>query len=160
MAPSESVLPSARSSSTVSSIAYQRYAAAFRRRQPLIQGAPAGRAAASPPSGRGFIRRMRDTLCRAARYLAAPMRWGKEPELPRPGDRLGAAVNVELGVDVAQVRPDRVGRNEQLGGDLGSLEVAGQVPDHAQLRRAEFVQEGSTLTLRLCRLTRAHVPDS
>src|SRR4029450_3116994 len=63
----------------------------------------------------------------------------EETELPRAGDRLGAAVRVELCVDVAQVGPHRVGRDEELARDLGRLEVARQVADDAQLSLAELL---------------------
>ena len=100
--------------------------------------------------GDGCVTR-RHAVCVIARRLArrgSPWRPSARPrpgrqqaELAGAGDRLAAAVGVELGVDVAHVRPDRVGRDEQLGGDLGRLEVAGQVAQDAQLGVAELVAQ-------------------
>ena len=50
-------------------------------------------------------------------------------------------MGAELGVDVALMRPDRVGRHEQLGGDLGRAQVGRKVSDDAQLRLAELIEQ-------------------
>ena len=86
--------------------------------------------------------------------LAPAVRWREEPELTSAVDCFGAAVGVELGVDVAQVRSDRVRRDEQLGGDFRRAEVAGQVSDDAQLCLAELVDEGRWLATGLGRRRR------
>jgi hypothetical protein len=50
-------------------------------------------------------------------------------------------VGVELGVDVPDVGSHGVRRDEQLGGDLGRLEVARQVAQDAELGVAERVEQ-------------------
>ena len=72
----------------------------------------------------------------------------EEPELARASDRFGAAVRVELRVDVTEVRLDRVDRDLELGGDLGRLQVAGQVPENTQFGGAELVECRRSVSLR------------
>ena len=60
------------------------------------------------------------------------------------GYGLGAAVNVELGVAVAQVRPDRAGRDEQVGGDLRRAQVGWQIFDDTHLCCATSPTSAST----------------
>ena len=87
--------------------------------------------------------------------LERPAGWRQQAELARTVDRLGAAVRVELGVDVAQVRPDRVRRDEQLGGDVGRAEVAGQVADDAELGLAELLAQRARRSAASARRRRA-----
>ena len=81
--------------------------------------------------------------------LERPAGWRQQAELARTVDRFGAAVRVELGVDVAQVRPDRVRRDEQLGGDLGRAKVGGQVADDAELGLAELLAQRARRSRRI-----------
>src|SRR5215468_6714453 len=68
-----------------------------------------------------------------------PPGWGEQPQLAGTGDRLGAGVSIELGVDVAHVGARRVARDAELGGNLGCFQVAGQVPENAQFGVAEVL---------------------
>ena len=83
----------------------------------------------------------------------------EQPQLAGARDRLAAAVGVELGVDVAKVGPDRVGGDEQLGGDLGRLEVAGQVAHDAQLGLAELLAQGRRRVAALAGDSVQHIED-
>ena len=83
----------------------------------------------------------------------------QQPDLPGAGDRLRAGVRVELGVDVAQVRADRVRGDEQLGRDLGRLQVARQVSDDAQLRVAERLPQRRGVAARARRRAGEDVDD-
>jgi hypothetical protein len=53
-------------------------------------------------------------------------------------------MNAELGVHVAQVHPDRVGRAEQLGGDLRRAQVGRQISDETRLCCATSPTSAST----------------
>ena len=55
---------------------------------------------------------------------------------------------------MAQVRPHRVRRDEQLGSDLRRLQVARQVPDDAELSLAQLVQHRRGLAARRPAMTR------
>jgi hypothetical protein len=65
------------------------------------------------------------------RTSGQPARRPEQPELAGAVDRLRPVVNAELRVDVSQVGPDGVRRHEQLGGDLGRLQVAREVSHDA-----------------------------
>jgi hypothetical protein len=73
-----------------------------------------------------------------APHLAQP-RGADQAQVPGALDGFGAAVGVELRVDVAQMGPDGVGGDVKLGRDLGGLQVARQVPDHPQLGLAQLL---------------------
>ena len=68
-----------------------------------------------------------DVVDRGFGELSDP-RGCQQAQLAGALDRLGAIVHVELRINVAQVRPHRVRRDEQLGRDLRRLQVAGQEP--------------------------------
>jgi hypothetical protein len=72
------------------------------------------------------------------------VRWRKKPELSSAVDGLSATVGAELGVDVAQVRPNRVRRYEQLAGDLRRAQVGRQISDDTHLCCATSPTSAST----------------
>jgi len=64
--------------------------------------------------------------------------------------RLVAAVDAELGLQVARMDADGVHREEQLIGDLGSREVGRQVAQHPDLAEGElFIQAAAANPSRL-----------
>jgi len=64
--------------------------------------------------------------------------------------RLVAAVDAELGLQVARMDADGVHREEQLIGDLGSREVGRQVAQHPDLAEGElFIQAATASPSRL-----------
>jgi hypothetical protein len=66
---------------------------------------------------------------------------GRPPAAAVPGalHGRGAVTDLELGVDPAEMRADRVHRDGQLAGDLRPGQVRRQIPQHSELARAEFL---------------------
>src|SRR5215469_5920795 len=58
---------------------------------------------------------------------------GEQAQVAGPGDGLGPAVGAKLGVQVADMGLDGIGRDIQLAGDFRPGQVGGQVAQHAQL---------------------------
>src|SRR6202167_6515020 len=76
--------------------------------------------------------------CRAPSVLAG--RPGREqPYLAGPMHGRGAILGLELGVNVADVRINRVDRDRQLAGDLRAGEIRRQVPQHPQLAGTQLL---------------------
>ena len=77
----------------------------------------------------------RATVPRSVFRSAAPCtrRRGEQAELSRPRDSVRAVVDAELRVQMTHVGPYRVDRHEQLGCDLGYLQVGRQVLQDPEL---------------------------
>ena len=95
-----------------------------------------GHASSLPPSA---------GVARSARVHLGDSRLLEQAERGRARDGVRAGVDAELAVDRAHVRPDRVGREEELLADLPCRQVGGQEPStasSASARRLEQLSAG------------------
>jgi hypothetical protein len=66
---------------------------------------------------------------------------GQQPQLPGALHGRGAVIDLELGVDPAEMRADGVHRDGQLAGDLRPGQVRRQIPLRRMLRIAALAQD-------------------
>jgi hypothetical protein len=66
---------------------------------------------------------------------------GQQPQLPRPGDGLGAVGHLQLAEQVAEVALDGVQGDHQLLGDGPVGRTGGQQPEHFQFAGAQRLDQ-------------------